>query len=36
MMEENNDIFLAGGDTLVYLAVPMHKKIFHICLGPAI
>ena len=26
MMEENNDIFLAGGDTLVYLAVPMNKK----------
>ena len=27
-MEENNDIFLAGGDALVYLAVPMHKKYF--------
>ena len=31
MMEENNDIFLAGADVLVYLAVPrdalsMHKK----------
>ena len=26
MMEENNGIFLAGGDALVYLAVPMHKK----------
>ena len=26
MMEENNDIFLAGGDALVYLARPMHKK----------
>ena len=25
-MEENKDIFLAGGDALVYLAVPMHKK----------
>ena len=25
-MEENNNIFLAGGDTLVYLAGPMHKK----------
>ena len=25
-MEENNDIFLAGGDALVYLAVPVHKK----------
>ena len=27
MMEENN-IFLAGGDTLVYLAVPLYKKYF--------
>ena len=26
MMEENNDIFLAGGDALVYLVEPMHKK----------
>ena len=26
MMEENNDIFLADGDALVYLAGPMHKK----------
>ena len=26
MMEENNDIFLAGDDALVYLAVPVHKK----------
>ena len=26
MMKENNDIFLADGDALVYLAVPMHKK----------
>ena len=26
MMEENNDIFLAGGDALVYLAGPVHKK----------
>ena len=25
-MEENNDIFLAGGDALVYLAAPMHEK----------
>ena len=25
MMEENN-IFLAGGDALVYLAGPVHKK----------
>ena len=26
MMEENNDIFLAGGDALVYLAEAMDKK----------
>ena len=26
MMEEKNDIFLAGSDALVYLAGPMHKK----------
>ena len=27
MMEENNDIFFAGGDALLlYLAEPMHKK----------
>ena len=25
-MEENNGIFLAGGDALMYLAGPMHKK----------
>ena len=25
-MEENSDIFLAGSDSLVYLAGPMHKK----------
>ena len=25
-MEENNDIFLAGGDALVYLTEPMRKK----------
>ena len=25
-MEENNDIFLADGDALVYLAGPMHRK----------
>ena len=25
-MEENNDIFLAGGDAPVYLAEPVHKK----------
>ena len=24
--EENNYIFIAGGDSLVYLAEPMHKK----------
>ena len=26
MMKENDDIFLAGGDPLVYLAQRMHKK----------
>ena len=26
MMEENSDIFLAGGDALVFLAGPIHKK----------
>ena len=26
MMEENNEIFLAGGDPLVYLTGPTHKK----------
>ena len=26
MMEENIDVFLVGGDALVYLAKPMHKK----------
>ena len=26
MMQENNDILLAGGDALVYLARAMHKK----------
>ena len=34
-MEDSNEIFLAGGDALVYLAVPLYKKykIFHnICL----
>ena len=36
-MEENNDIFLAGGDALVYLAGPMHKKVFrNICLASSI
>ena len=24
-MEKNKDIFLAGGDALVYLTVPVHK-----------
>ena len=27
-MEENNNIVLAGGDALLYLAEPMHKKVF--------
>ena len=35
-MEENIDIFLAGGDALVYMAGPMHKKIFHNILFGAI
>ena len=36
-LEENNYIFLAGDDALVYLAEPMHKKMFHnIYLGPLI
>ena len=26
MMEENNDIFLVGGDAVVYLPEPMQKK----------
>ena len=26
MMEENNNTFLAGGDALVYLSGPLHKK----------
>ena len=26
MMEENNDIFFAGGDALVHLAETVHKK----------
>ena len=26
MMEENNDVFLAGGDALVYLAESMYKR----------
>ena len=28
MMEENYDIFLAGCDALVYLAVQMHEKYY--------
>ena len=28
MMEEKNDIFLAGGDALVCLTGPMHKKYY--------
>ena len=36
-MEENNNIFLGGGDALVYLTGPMDTKVFHnICLGPSI
>ena len=31
MMEENSDIFLAGGDPLVCLAGPMHKKYSTTC-----
>ena len=30
MMEEYNNIFLAGGDALVYLTRPMHKSIPHL------
>ena len=26
MVEENKDIFFAGGDALLYLAIPVHKK----------
>ena len=26
MMEENNDIFFVGGNALVFLAKPIHKK----------
>ena len=32
-MEENNSIFLAGGDAVVYLVKPMHKKYSAPCLG---
>ena len=27
MIDENSDTLLAGGDALMYLAVPMHKNI---------
>ena len=27
MMEENNEIFLAGSDALVYLTVPVHDHL---------
>ena len=30
-LEENNDIFLAGGDAVVCLAEPMHKKSYDQC-----
>ena len=33
MVEENNGIFLAGGDALVYLDRPMHKKYSQYFLG---
>ena len=33
MMEENDDIFLAGGDAVVYLAETMHKKYSTKCFG---
>ena len=36
MIGENNGIFLAGGDALVYLAEPMHKKYSTINLFGAI
>ena len=26
MMDENNDTFLAGGDALMHLTEPVHKK----------
>ena len=28
MLEENNNIFLVGGDALAYMAIPMLKKCF--------
>ena len=33
MMQENNDIILAGGDALVYLTEPMHKSILQHLFG---
>ena len=30
MMEENNNIFLVGGDALVHLTVPMDRKFSRI------
>ena len=36
MMGENNGIFLVGGDALVYLVKPMHKKYSTINLFGAI
>ena len=30
MIEDNNDIFLAGGDALVYLTGSVHKKYYTI------
>ena len=35
-MEENNNIFLAGGDALVYLAGSMRKNIPQHLFGPSI
>ena len=37
-MKENNDIFLAGGDALLYLDEPMQKKkkIRKVILGQSI
>ena len=30
-MEENSDIFLARGDAVVYLAIPLNKKYSTTC-----
>ena len=35
-MKENNDIFFAGGDALVYFVTNARKKLHNICLGPSI